>query len=104
MPLLVLLPVVNRIQRYVGLMWPTRLRHIAEREGLGEGRAQNGWLAVELLRFSNLECHYGAREVFSSVSGAFNDGERVRMLDGAPAVGLMTMSPTPKKLWQRLLL
>ncbi len=57
--------------------------YIAEREGLGKGRAQNGWLAVELLRFFNLKCHYGAREVFSSVSGAFNHGERVRMLEGS---------------------
>ncbi|MGB6519156.1 MAG: ATP-binding cassette domain-containing protein [Candidatus Cybelea sp.] len=33
-----------------------------------------------MLRFSDLECHYGAREVFSSVSGAFNHGERIGLV------------------------
>jgi ATP-binding cassette subfamily F protein 3 len=35
---------------------------------------------VELLRFSDLECQYGAREVFSSLSGVFNDGERIGLV------------------------
>jgi ATP-binding cassette, subfamily F, member 3 len=35
---------------------------------------------VELLRFSDLECHYGAREVFSSLSGVFNHGERIGLV------------------------
>ncbi|MGB6645788.1 MAG: ATP-binding cassette domain-containing protein, partial [Candidatus Cybelea sp.] len=35
---------------------------------------------MELLRFSNLECHYGAREVFSSLSGTFNHGERIGLV------------------------
>jgi ATP-binding cassette subfamily F protein 3 len=35
---------------------------------------------VELLRFSGLECHYGAREVFSGLSGALNDGERIGLV------------------------
>jgi ATP-binding cassette subfamily F protein 3 len=49
-------------------------------EGLRAGRAQNVRLSVELLRFSDLECHYGAREVFSSLSGAFNHGERIGLV------------------------
>ncbi|MEO7202513.1 MAG: ribosomal protection-like ABC-F family protein, partial [Candidatus Tumulicola sp.] len=35
---------------------------------------------MELLRFSDLECHYGAREIFSSLSGVFNDGERIGLV------------------------
>ncbi len=49
-------------------------------------RRPAGWaranvrLGVELLRFSDLECHYGAREVFSSLSGVFNHGERIGLV------------------------
>jgi ATP-binding cassette subfamily F protein 3 len=35
---------------------------------------------VELLRFSDLECHYGAREIFSGLSGVLNDGERIGLV------------------------
>ena len=35
---------------------------------------------MELLRFSDLECHYGAREVFSGLSGVFNHGERIGLV------------------------
>ena len=35
---------------------------------------------MELLRFSDLECHYGTREVFSSLSGVFNHGERIGLV------------------------
>jgi ATP-binding cassette, subfamily F, member 3 len=35
---------------------------------------------VELLRFSELECHYGAREIFAGVGGVLNDRERVGLV------------------------
>lgn len=35
---------------------------------------------VELLRFSGLDCHYGAREIFAGLSGALQDGERVGLV------------------------
>ncbi|MDP9025585.1 MAG: ABC-F family ATP-binding cassette domain-containing protein [Candidatus Eremiobacteraeota bacterium] len=35
---------------------------------------------MEFLRFSNLECHYGAREIFSDVSGVLRDGERIALV------------------------
>jgi ATP-binding cassette, subfamily F, member 3 len=35
---------------------------------------------LELLRFTDLECHYGAREIFSNVSGVLNDAERVGLV------------------------
>jgi ATP-binding cassette subfamily F protein 3 len=35
---------------------------------------------LELLRFTDLECHYGAREIFSNLSGVLNDGERVGLV------------------------
>jgi ATP-binding cassette subfamily F protein 3 len=35
---------------------------------------------MELLRFSDLECHYGAREIFAGLSGVFNDGERIGLV------------------------
>jgi ATP-binding cassette subfamily F protein 3 len=35
---------------------------------------------VELLRFSDLECHYGAREIFAGLSGVFNDRERIGLV------------------------
>ncbi len=34
----------------------------------------------ELLRFTGLECHYGAREIFAGVSGVLKDGERVGLV------------------------
>lgn len=49
------------------------------------GRA-NVRLGVELLRFADLECHYGAREVFSSLSGVFSRGERIGLV-GANGAG-----------------
>jgi ATP-binding cassette, subfamily F, member 3 len=35
---------------------------------------------LELLRFTDLECHYGAREIFAGVAGVLNDGERVGLV------------------------
>jgi ATP-binding cassette subfamily F protein 3 len=35
---------------------------------------------LELLRFTGLECHYGAREIFSGVSGVLEDGDRVGLV------------------------
>ncbi|HEY1682868.1 MAG TPA: ABC-F family ATP-binding cassette domain-containing protein [Candidatus Tumulicola sp.] len=35
---------------------------------------------MELLRFSDLECHYGAREIFAGLSGVFNDRERIGLV------------------------
>ena len=37
-------------------------------------------LPVELLRFSALECHYGAREIFSGVDAVLNQGERIGLV------------------------
>ena len=34
----------------------------------------------ELLRFSALECHYGAREIFSAVEGVLCEGERIALV------------------------
>jgi ATP-binding cassette, subfamily F, member 3 len=36
--------------------------------------------ALELLRFTDLECHYGARRIFSGVSGVLADGQRVGLV------------------------
>ena len=35
---------------------------------------------MELLRFSDLECHYGARRIFSGVSAVLSDGHRVGLV------------------------
>jgi ATP-binding cassette subfamily F protein 3 len=35
---------------------------------------------VELLRFTDLECHYGARRIFSGVGGVLADGQRVGLV------------------------
>jgi ATP-binding cassette subfamily F protein 3 len=35
---------------------------------------------MELLRFTNLECHYGARRIFSGLSGVLSDGQRVGLV------------------------
>ncbi len=35
---------------------------------------------MDLVRFSNLDCHYGAREIFAGLSGVFQDGERVGLV------------------------
>jgi ATP-binding cassette subfamily F protein 3 len=35
---------------------------------------------LELLRFSDLECHYGARRIFSDVSGVLADGQRIGLV------------------------
>lgn len=36
--------------------------------------------ALEILRFSDLECHYGAREIFSGLGGVLSDGERIGLV------------------------
>lgn len=35
---------------------------------------------MELLRFTALECHYGAREIFSGVDGVLAEGERIALV------------------------
>ncbi len=35
---------------------------------------------MEFLRFSDLECHYGAREIFSGASGVLQDGEKIALV------------------------
>ena len=35
---------------------------------------------MELLRFRDLECHYGAREIFAGASGVVRDGERIALV------------------------
>jgi len=35
---------------------------------------------LELLRFTGLECHYGARRIFSDVSGVLADGQRIGLV------------------------
>ena len=35
---------------------------------------------MELLRFTDLECHYGAREIFNDASGVLRDGERIALV------------------------
>ncbi len=35
---------------------------------------------MELLRFTALECHYGAREIFSGVDAVLNEGERIGLV------------------------
>lgn len=35
---------------------------------------------MELIRFSGLDCHYGAREVFSGAAGVLADGERIALV------------------------
>ncbi len=32
------------------------------------------------MRFSNLDCHYGAREIFAGLNGALQDGERIGLV------------------------
>jgi ATP-binding cassette subfamily F protein 3 len=41
---------------------------------------------LEFLRFHDLECHYGAREVFSGASGVLREGERIGLV-GANGAG-----------------
>ena len=48
--------------------------------------AANVLATVELFRFTNLECRYGARDVFENVSGVLNSGERVALV-GANGAG-----------------
>lgn len=45
---------------------------------------------MELLRFSALEQHYGAREIFSDVSGVLRDGERIALV-GPNGAGKSTL-------------
>lgn len=35
---------------------------------------------MEFLRFSDLECHYGAREIFAGVNGVLQDGEKIGLV------------------------
>lgn len=35
---------------------------------------------MDLLRFSDLDCHYGAREIFAGLSGVLREGERVGLV------------------------
>jgi ATP-binding cassette subfamily F protein 3 len=35
---------------------------------------------AELIRFNDLECHYGAREIFSGLGGVLSEGERVGLV------------------------
>jgi ATP-binding cassette subfamily F protein 3 len=48
---------------------------------------------VELLRFTNLECHYGAREIFAGLGGVLAEGERVGLVgpNGAGKSSLLRM-------------
>ncbi|HET7814027.1 MAG TPA: ABC-F family ATP-binding cassette domain-containing protein [Candidatus Baltobacteraceae bacterium] len=41
---------------------------------------------MELLRFTNVECHYGAREIFAGACGVLEDGQRVGLV-GANGAG-----------------
>ena len=41
---------------------------------------------MELIRFTDLECHFGAREVFAGASGVLNEGERIGLV-GANGAG-----------------
>ena len=36
--------------------------------------------AVELVRFSDLDCHYGAREIFAGLNGVLQSGERIGLV------------------------
>jgi ATP-binding cassette subfamily F protein 3 len=48
---------------------------------------------LELVRFTDLECHYGAREIFAGVSGVLPDGERIGLVgpNGAGKSSLLRM-------------
>lgn len=35
---------------------------------------------LELLRFNDLDCHYGAREIFSGLEGVLHEGERIALV------------------------
>ena len=35
---------------------------------------------MELLRFTDLECHYGSREIFTGIGGVLQEGERVALV------------------------
>ena len=45
---------------------------------------------MDLIRFSGLECHYGAREIFSGVDGVLQSGERVALV-GPNGAGKSTL-------------
>lgn len=45
---------------------------------------------MELLRFTDLEQHYGAREIFSNASGVLHDGERIALV-GPNGAGKSTL-------------
>ena len=48
---------------------------------------------MEALRFSVLECHYGAREIFTGLSGVLHEGERIALvgLNGAGKSSLLRL-------------
>src|SRR6185312_217526 len=48
---------------------------------------------AELLRFSDLECHYGTREIFAGAGGTLNDGERIGLVgpNGAGKTSLLRL-------------
>ncbi len=48
---------------------------------------------LELIRFTDLECHYGAREIFNGLSGVFASGERIGLVgpNGAGKSSLLRM-------------
>ena len=45
---------------------------------------------MEFLRFAGLECHYGAREIFSGASGTLSSGQRVGLV-GSNGAGKSTL-------------
>lgn len=45
---------------------------------------------MEFLRFRDLECHYGAREIFSGVNGALSSGQRIGVV-GPNGAGKSTL-------------
>ncbi len=49
-----------------------------------------GRCALELLRFTSLDAHYGAREVFAGLSGVVNEGERIGLV-GPNGAGKSTL-------------
>ncbi|HEY8314470.1 MAG TPA: ABC-F family ATP-binding cassette domain-containing protein [Candidatus Baltobacteraceae bacterium] len=48
---------------------------------------------MELVRFSDIECHYGAREIFADAAGVLRDGDRIGLVgpNGAGKSSLLRM-------------
>jgi ATP-binding cassette subfamily F protein 3 len=53
-------------------------------------RARYAIAALELLRFNDLECHYGARRIFRGVAGVLSGGQRVGLV-GPNGAGKSTL-------------